>query len=123
MGKQSKKFYRPGTLEEKGTKISIKTQPYINGVVFSTEDPITSFHSLMSSLKVIIEEYENLRAIPGIGEAVPSSIDLRSGITGRLKLLLDFLTQSPMEITLKEQKVDEMVLGDLIAQAIEARHD
>ena len=47
MSNKTKKFYRPGTLEEKGTKLSLKTQPYTNGVVFSTTDPITSFHSLL----------------------------------------------------------------------------
>jgi len=113
MTKQNKKFYRPGTLEEKGTKISIKTQPFVNGVVFNTDDPITSFHSLIMTLKAIVGEYETMRLIPGIDDVISSSISLQSGITGRIKLLLDFLSQSPIEIILKEQKVDKRILEEL----------
>ena len=113
MSRETKKFYRPGTLPEKGTKISLKTQPYINGVVFDINDPISSFHKLLMSMKVIVDEYEMLRNVPGINEAVPSALDLQSGITGQVKLLLDYLSQSPIEVILKEQKVDKDVLTDL----------
>ena len=113
MSRETKKFYRPGTLPEKGTKISLKTQPYINGVVFDINDPISSFHKLLMSMKVIVDEYEMLRNVPGINEAVPSALDLQSGITGQVKLLLDYLSQSPIEVILKEQKVNEDVLTDL----------
>lgn len=113
MSKETRKFYQPGTLPEKGTKISLKTQPYINGVVFDINDPITSFHKLLMSMKVIVDEYEMLRNIPGLKEAVPTALDLSSGITGQVKLLLDYLTQSPIEVILKEQKIDENVLTDL----------
>lgn len=119
MSKQTKKFYKPGTLAEKGTKISLKTQPYINGVVFDTEDPITSFHYLLIAMKGIIEEYEMLRNIPGIGEAVPSPLELKTGLTGQIKLLLDFLTQSPIEIVLKEQAVDKEILSEIALAARE----
>lgn len=113
MSRETKKFYRPGTLPERGTKISLKTQPYINGVVFDINDPISSFHKLLMSMKVIVDEYEMLRNVPGINEAVPSALDLQSGITGQVKLLLDYLTQSPIEVILKEQKVDKDILTDL----------
>lgn len=113
MSKETKKFYRPGTLVEKGTKISLKTQPYINGVVFDTKDPITSFHKLLMGMKVIVDEYEMLRSVPGINDAVPSALELNSGITGQVKLLIDYLSQSPIEVILKEQKVDENILTDL----------
>ena len=113
MSRETKKFYRPGTLPEKGTKISLKTQPYINGVVFDINDPISSFHKLLMSMKVIVDEYEMLRNVPGINEAVPSALDLQSGITGQVKLLLDYLSQSPIEVILKEQKIDKDVLTDL----------
>ena len=113
MSKETKKFYRPGTLLEKGTKISLKTQPYINGVVFSTEDPISSFHKLLTGMKIIVEEYEMLRDIPGINSTVPTVLDLKSGITGQIKLLLDYLAQSPIEVVLKDQKVDQTILTDL----------
>ena len=113
MSKETKKFYKPGTLVEKGTKISLKTQPYINGVVFDTTDPITSFHYLLIAMKGIVEEYEMLRNIPGVNEAVPSPLELKNGLTGQIKLLLDFLTQSPIEIVLKEQPVTQEILNDL----------
>ena len=113
MSKETKKFYKPGTLEEKGTKISLKTQPYINGVVFDTNDPITSFHRTLMTMKVIVDEYEMLRSIPGMSEAVPTALDIKSGCTGQAKLLLDYLSQSPIEIILKEQKVNNTILTDL----------
>lgn len=113
MSRETKKFYRPGTLPEKGTKISLKTQPYTNGVVFDINDPISSFHRLLMSMKVIVDEYEMLRSIPGLKDAVPTALDLNSGITGQVKLLLDYLSQSPIEVILKEQKVDKDVLTDL----------
>ena len=113
MKKTQEKFYRPGTLEEKGTKVTLKTQPYINGVVFDMDDPISSFHGLLTALKIIVEEYEMLRGIPGINNAVPTVLNLSSGVTGKSKLLLDYLAQSPIEIILKEQKVDKNILTDL----------
>ena len=113
MSRETKKFYRPGTLPEKGTKISLKTQPYTNGVVFDINDPISSFHRLLMSMKVIVDEYEMLRSIPGLKDAVPTALDLNSGITGQVKLLLDYLSQRPIEVILKEQKIDKDVLTDL----------
>jgi hypothetical protein len=113
MSKETKKFYKPGTLAEKGTKISLKTQPYINGVVFDTKDPITSFHYLLIAMKGIVEEYEMLRSVPGINDAVPSALELKNGLTGRVKLLLDFLTQSPIEVVLKEQVVTQDIINEL----------
>lgn len=113
MSKETKKYYKPGTLEEKGTKVSLKTQPYINGVVFDTTDPITSFHFYLIAIKVMIEEYEMLRNIPGMDTAVPTTLDLKNGLTGKAKLLLDFLIQSPIEIVLKDQKISQEILNDL----------
>jgi len=118
MSKETKKFYRPGTLPEKGTKISLKTQPYINGVVFDIEDPITSFHKWLMAMKIIVEEYEMLRSVPGINDAVPTVLDLNSGITGQVKLLLDYLSQSPIEMTIKEQKVNKDILTDLMTTGV-----
>lgn len=113
MSKETKKYYKPGTLEEKGTKVSLKTQPYINGVVFDTTDPITSFHFYLIAIKAMIEEYEMLRNIPGMDTAVPTTLDLKNGLTGKAKLLLDFLIQSPIEIVLKDQKISQEILNDL----------
>jgi len=118
MSKRIHKFYQPGTLDEKGTKITLKTQPYTNGVVFNMSDPITSFHSLLMATKVIVDEYEMLRNVPGINSALPSALDLNSGLTGRIKLLLNFLSQSPIEITLKEQPIDENIITDLAATGV-----
>lgn len=113
MSKETKKYYKPGTLEEKGTKVSLKTQPYINGVVFDTTDPITSFHFYLIAIRAMIEEYEILRNIPGMDTAVPTTLDLKNGLTGKAKLLLDFLIQSPIEIILKDQKISQEILNDL----------
>lgn len=109
----NKKYYKPGTLKEKGTKISLKTQPYINGVIFDIDDPISSFHYYLIQMKTIVNEYESLRNIPGMNEAVPSSLELNSGITGKVKLLLDYLIQSPIEINIRDQEVTRDLLAEL----------
>lgn len=109
----NKKYYRPGVLKEKGTKISLKTQPYINGVIFDMDDPISSFHYYLIQMKTIVNEYERLRSIPGMNEAVPSSLELNSGITGKVKLLLDYLIQSPIEINIRDQKITRDLLAEL----------
>lgn len=109
----NKKYYKPGTLKEKGTKISLKTQPYINGVIFDIDDPISSFHYYLIQMKAIVNEYESLRNIPGMNEAVPSSLELNSGITGKVKLLLDYLIQSPIEINIRDQEVTRDLLAEL----------
>jgi hypothetical protein len=107
--KKQKKFYRPGKLEHKGTKISIKTQPYINGVIFDLNDPITHFHSYLSTLALLINQYEILSAIPNVQAFTHvEPIDLET--CTRLKTLLQFLTLSPTEIVLKDQFVDKEVL-------------
>ena len=107
---KTRKFYRPGTLKEKGTKISLKTQPYINGVIFDIDDPITSFQTYISTIKLIIEEYEIIKEIPGINDVIGNNITLESGITGKIKLLLDYLSMSPIEMTIKTQEVDKDVI-------------
>ena len=109
----NKKYYKPGVLKEKGTKISLKTQPYINGVIFDIDDPISSFHYYLIQMKTIVNEYESLRSIPGMNEAVPSSLELNSGITGKVKLLLDYLIQSPIEINIRDQEVTRDLLAEL----------
>lgn len=125
MSKETKKFYKPGTLAEKGTKISLKTQPYINGIVFDVKDPITSFHAYMAKMNNIIHQYEYLVQIPGMKEIVSNHYG--DGLTmediAKVKLLISYLAQSPIEMTLKEQVVDNDVLADLAItqQAIE-RH-
>ncbi len=112
MANKTKKFYRPGTLAEKGTKVSLKTQPYINNIIFNTNDPITSLHTQLAIIKEIINQYEYMMNIPGMfatlgGQEIPS-IEI-----GKCKLLIDFLTMSPMEITLKEQQVNNDILNEL----------
>lgn len=112
MANKTKKFYRPGTLAEKGTKVSLKTQPYINNIIFNPKDPITSLHIQLAIIKEIINQYEYMMNIPGMfatlgGQEIPS-IEI-----GKCKLLIDFLTMSPMEITLKEQQVNNDILNEL----------
>lgn len=115
MSKQTKKFYKPGTLSEKGTKISLKTQPYINGIVFDVQDPIASFHEYMSKMNFIIHQYEYLTQIPGMKNIV--SDHFGDGLTmediAKTKLLINYLAQSPIEITLKEQVVDRDILAEI----------
>ena len=58
----------------------------------------------------MIEEYEIFRQMGGADSAVPTVLDLKSGITGKAKLLLDYLIQSPIEINLKDQEVNKDVI-------------
>ena len=122
MSNKTKKFYKPGRLEQKGTKVSLKTQPYINGIVFDTDDPITSFHSYIATTNYIVHQYEFLREIPGMKEIISDRFG--DGITSekiaKVKLLLDFLACSPIEVTLKEQKVDQQILNDLTVSALQS---
>ena len=64
-------------------------------------------------MKTIVNEYESLRNIPGMNEAVPSSLELNSGITGKVKLLLDYLIQSPIEINIRDQEVTRDLLAEI----------
>lgn len=125
MSNKTKKFYKPGRLEQKGTKVSLKTQPYINGIVFDTDDPITSFHSYIAATNFIVHQYEYLREIPGMKEIISERFG--DGIypekIAKVKLLLDFLAQSPIEVVLKEQKVDKQILNDLAISAIQAAEE
>lgn len=112
---KNKKFYRGGKLPVKGTKITLKTQPYLNGVVFNTEDPISSFHCYLILLKNIVNNYELIKDIPGLDiKNEISNIDI-----GYVKLLLDFLIQSPIEITLKEQIIDNNLIMDTMINGVE----
>lgn len=114
MGKKTSKFYKPGTLMEKGTKISLKTQPYINGIIFNTQDPISSFHSQLAIIKLIINEYEYIKNIPGMQAILQDALgDIPSVEIGKSKLLIDYLIGSPIEITLKDQVVTQNILNDL----------
>lgn len=114
MGKKTSKFYKPGTLMEKGTKVSLKTQPYINGIIFNTQDPIASFHSQLAIIKLIINEYEYIKNIPGMKTVLHDALgDVSSIDIGKSKLLIDYLIESPIEITLKDQVVTQEILNDL----------
>ena len=125
MGKVKKtKFYRPGTLEVLGTKIVLKTQPYTNGVLFDQQDPISSFRQLLILMKAIVSQYDTFIQIPGIDsymfkddvvEVPVSSID-----RARIKLLLDYLIESPTEIILKEQQITDNLIADAQRGAIES---
>ena len=120
MGKITKrKFYRPGTLEVPGIKIVLKTQPYTNGVIFNTSDPISSFREYIALIKLMVENYEIIALIPGMEESlnnmVPSFIKGNDPVIGKAKLLLDYLSESPTELILKDQVVDENILHALEA--------
>ena len=64
-------------------------------------------------MKTIVNEYERLRSIPGMDEAVPSSLELNNGITGKVKLLLDYLIQSPIEINIRDQEITRDLLAEI----------
>ena len=121
MARHNKKFYRPGTLEQKGTKLSLKTQPYMNGMIFDVNDPITSFHQYVAATQYIIHQYEYLSEIPGMKEIISDRFG--DGIypekIAKIKLLLEFLARSPIEVVLKEQIVDETILNDIAMGQIE----
>lgn len=110
--RKQQKFYRPGKLEHKGTKISIKTQPYINGVVFDLKDPITHFHSYLSTLALLVNQYELLINIPNVATLTNIEV-IDSEVCTKLKTLLQFLSLSPTEITLKDQFIDKEILDML----------
>ncbi len=110
--KKKNKFYRPGKLLEKGTKVSIKTQPYVNNLVFDLEDPITCLHSHLSSLSLIVNQYEFLTNFANLEKLIGSTPVSKDEIK-RVKSLLDFLVLSPIEVTLKDQIVNEEVLNEI----------
>ncbi len=110
-GKQTK-FYKAGTLTEKGTKLTLKTRPYTNGLVFDPADPITSFHSTLIAMKTIVREYERMAQIPGMGGAEVKDVQIASA-----KLLLDYLIQSPVEVIMKSQSIDSEIVDELLLAA------
>lgn len=112
MGKvDKKKFYRPGTLEESGTKITLKTRPYTNGMVFDVEDPISSFRQKIALLKLAVNNLEILQQIAGVDNLIISKISTYD--LGTLKLLLDYLEKSPIEIIIKEQVINKDILREI----------
>ena len=125
MSNKTKKFYKPGKLEQKGTKVSLKTQPYMNVIVFDTNDPITSFHSYVAATNYVVHQYEFLKEIPGMKEIISDRFG--EGITSEkianIKFLLDFLARSPIEVILKEQKVDQQILNDLAVSNLQSAEE
>ena len=117
MGKVNKtKFYRPGSLEVPGTKITLKTQPYTNGVIFNTQDPISSFRRYIALINLMAKSYETLLAIPGLKETIGSNDLVGPEDIGKIKLLLNYLAESPIEVILKEQQIDNEILAQLEVQ-------
>lgn len=117
MGKVNKtKFYRPGTLEVTGTKITLKTQPYTNGVIFDTQDPISSFRRYIALMSLMTKSYETLLAIPGLKETIGSNDLVAPEDIGKIKLLLNYLAESPTEVILKEQQINNDILAQLEVQ-------
>lgn len=114
--KIKRKFFMPGTLEVPGTKISLKTQPYTNGVLFDTKDPISSFRSKIIQLKGILDSYEKIKEIPGIKDCLePLNINFISEKEiASSKLLLNYLIESPIEMIIKEQTIDQNIIADAL---------
>lgn len=116
-----RKYYRPGTLEVPGTKISIKTVPYLNGVIFNVNDPITSFRTYMSIVNTLIRNYQFMVNIPGLEDMLPPEDKLNPTDVNKVKMLIDLLVESPTEILIREQVVSEEILADL--EVANGRHD
>ena len=106
------KFYMPGTLEVPGTKITLKTQPYMNGVIFNMNDPISSFRSYIALMNMVVNNYEYIMNIPGLAGSLPDCV-IREEELGKLKLLLNYLAESPTEIILKQQNITQEILNDM----------
>jgi len=107
------KFYKAGLLEEKGTKISLKVRPYIQGMIFNPEDPITSFHNYLIILRTIVDNYEIIKDIPGLRSAMPFLDKIKPEDIAYSKQLIDFLSLSPIEITLKSQPITQNIINDI----------
>ena len=108
-----RKFFRPGTLEVPGTKVSIKTVPYLNGVVFNTEDPVTSFRTYMAIINTLIRNYQMMVQIPGMENFIEPGDRLNPTDVNKAKMLIDLLALSPTEILIREQVVTPEILADL----------
>lgn len=108
-----RKFFRPGNLEVPGTKVSIKTVPYLNGVVFNTEDPITSFRTYMAIINTLIRNYQMMVQIPGMENFIEPGDRLNPTDVNKAKMLIDLLALSPTEILIREQVVTPEILADL----------
>lgn len=112
MGKTTKrKFYRPGTLPATGTKIVLKTQPYLNGVLLEPRDPITSFRQYFAFMDLVLRGYEIMSEIPGIDIALGETMRVDATTIAKLKLMIQYLAESPIEVILKE--TDEAQIIDL----------
>lgn len=108
------KFFRPGTLKVKGTKITLKTQPYLNGILLEPSDPITSLKKYLALAKLGVSELKEVNNIGCINKFLPSMVS--SEDLEKIELLLDYLSMSPTEIILKEQVVDEDTYKDIILE-------
>lgn len=108
-----RKFFRPGVLEVPGTKVSIKTVPYLNGVVFNTEDPVTSFRTYMAIINTLIRNYQMMVQIPGMEHFIEPGDRLNPTDVNKAKMLIDLLALSPTEILIREQVVTPEILADL----------
>jgi hypothetical protein len=110
MGKTTKrKFYRPGTLPVAGTKIVLKTQPYLYGVLLEPRDPITSFREYFAFMDLVLRGYEIMSEIPGIDIALGDAMRVDKATIERLKLMIQYLAESPIEVILKETEEAQVI--------------
>jgi hypothetical protein len=110
MGKTTKrKFYRPGTLPAPGTKIVLKTQPYLNGVLLDPRDPITSFRQYFAFMDLVLRGYEIMSEIPGIDIALGETMRMDAATIAKLKLMIQYLAESPIEVILKETEEAQVI--------------
>ena len=76
-------------------------------------DPISSFHRYLATIKCVINDYERMKQIPGLVESLPGLTNISSTQIGYAKLLIDYLAQSPIEILLKPQEINQEILATM----------
>ena len=84
----------------------------MNGVIFNMNDPISSFRSYIALMNMVVNNYEYIMNIPGLAGSLPDCV-IREEDLGKLKLLLNYLAESPTEIILKQQNITQEILNDM----------
>ena len=117
--RKPKKFYRAGKLSKPGTKIILKTRPFVSGALFDTIDPITSFHLHLLKMRQVMEQYQEITKIGGLKEAISDTYQFEIIEDDQIELLknmVEFLTNAPIEFLLKPQDIDEEVISEMLGK-------
>ena len=112
--KKATKFYRAGKLRKPGTKITLKTRPFVSGALFDTEDPITSFHLHLINMKTVLAQYQEIVKVKGLQQVLKETYQfdiISDEYLEMLNHMVDYLTQAPIEILLKPQEIDSEIIS------------